>query len=216
MSAPARVVSDDRLVSTVLIEMIEHGMRHMPVVNGRGQILGVLEDSDLLAASTRRGFVLRRAIALSATADDLVRASTGITDLVVDLVRGGTDAIAASGILSVVIDGVARRALELSLGEVEDLPPAGFAWITLGSIARREAMPSSDLDTAMSWPDDARARRGALSGHRPPGARRSWTPARSRRIATVRWPAPADSPGRARPGCARPSSGWLHRWRTRA
>jgi len=155
MSAPARVVSDDRLVSTVLIEMIEHGMRHMPVVNGRGQILGVLEDSDLLAASTRRGFVLRRSIALSATAEDLVRASSGITDLVVDLVRGGTDAIATSGILSVVIDSVARRALELSLGEVDDLPPARFAWITLGSIARREAMPSSELDTAMSWPDDA-------------------------------------------------------------
>ena len=69
MSAPARVVSDDRLVTTVLIEMIEHGMRHMPVVNERGQILGVLEDSDLLAASTRRSFVLRRAIALSATAE---------------------------------------------------------------------------------------------------------------------------------------------------
>ena len=114
-----------------------------------------LEDSDLLAASTRRGFVLRRSIALSATAEDLVRASSGITDLVVDLVRGGTDAIATSGILSVVIDSVARRALELSLGEVDDLPPARFAWITLGSIARRETMPSSDLDTAMSWPDDA-------------------------------------------------------------
>ncbi|MET1007144.1 MAG: putative nucleotidyltransferase substrate binding domain-containing protein, partial [Propionibacteriaceae bacterium] len=164
MSAPARVVSDDRLVSTVLIEMIEHGMRHMPVVNGRGQVLGVLEDSDLLAASTRRGFVLRRSIALSATAEDLVRASTGITDLVVDLVRGGTDAIAISGILSVMIDSVARRALELSLGEDDDLPPARFAWITLGSIARREAMPSSDLDTAMSWPDDAESDAGRYLG----------------------------------------------------
>ena len=78
--------------------------------------------------------------------------------------RGGTDAIAASGILSVVIDGVARRALELALGEIGDLPPARFAWITLGSIARREAMPSSDLDTAMSWADDGEPEAGRYLG----------------------------------------------------
>ncbi len=153
MSAPARVVTDDRVVTTVLIEMIEHGLRHMPVVDGRGRVLGVLEDSDLLAASTRRGFVLRRAIASATTPDDLVRASAGVSELVVDLIRSGTDALATSGILSVVIDSLARRAVELAIGETEDLPAARFAWITLGSVARREAMPSSDLDTAMSWAD---------------------------------------------------------------
>jgi CBS domain-containing protein len=30
----------------------------------------------------------------------------------------------------------------------------GFAWLTLGSVARREAVPSSDVDSALSWPDD--------------------------------------------------------------
>lgn len=154
MSAPARVVSEDRLASTVLIEMLEHGLRHMPVLNGRRQVLGVLDDTDLLAASTRRSFVLRRSVALSVTSDELVRAAAGITDLVVDLIRGGTDVIAASGILSVVIDSVVRRALELTLSEGVDLPEAKFAWITMGSIARREAMPSSDVDTALSWADD--------------------------------------------------------------
>lgn len=153
MSAPARVVTDDRVVTTVLIEMIEHGLRHMPVVDGRGRVLGVLEDSDLLAASTRRGFVLRRAIASSTTPEELVLASAGVSALVVDLVRAGTDAVATSGILSVVIDSLARRAVELAIGETADLPAARFAWITLGSVARREAMPSSDLDTAMSWAD---------------------------------------------------------------
>ena len=154
MTAPARVVGDDRVVTTVLIEMLEHGMRHMPVVNSRGQILGVLDDVDLLAASTRRTFVLRRAIATSVTADALIRASAGIQQLVVDLVRGGTDPSVTSGILSVEIDSLARRALELAIEEVDELPAAGFAWITLGSIARREAMPSSDIDTALSWAED--------------------------------------------------------------
>ncbi len=33
-------------------------------------------------------------------------------------------------------------------------PVDGFAWLTLGSVARREAMPSSDVDSALSWRDD--------------------------------------------------------------
>jgi CBS domain-containing protein len=54
-----------------------------------------------------------------------------------------------------------RRALELALAEADDSDETagwagsdGFAWLTLGSVARREAMPSSDVDSAMSWRDD--------------------------------------------------------------
>jgi CBS domain-containing protein len=30
-----------------------------------------------------------------------------------------------------------------------------FAWLTLGSVARREAMPSSDVDSALTWSDES-------------------------------------------------------------
>ena len=47
---------------------------------------------------------------------------------------------------------------------------SGFAWLTLGSIARREAMPSSDVDSALSWrdelaPESRRLRAIALRTH---------------------------------------------------
>ena len=38
----------------------------------------------------------------------------------------------------------------------------GFAWLTLGSVARREAMPSSDVDSALSWRDDMSSASGQL------------------------------------------------------
>ena len=47
MSAPARTVTADRVAATVLMDMLESGMRHMPVLDPRGQVLGVLEDADL-------------------------------------------------------------------------------------------------------------------------------------------------------------------------
>ncbi|SNS27015.1 putative nucleotidyltransferase substrate binding domain-containing protein [Rhodococcoides kyotonense] len=104
-------------------------------------------------ASTRRSVVVRRSIADASTTIELADASRRIPDLVVDLFRGGNDAIAVSAILSVVVDAVVRRALELAWSSDPDVPRADIAWLSLGSVARREAMPSSDVDSALSWSD---------------------------------------------------------------
>jgi CBS domain-containing protein len=157
MSMPARRVTADLTAETVLMDMLECGLRHMPVVSTRGEVLGVLEDADLLAASARQSFTLRRSIGLAADAAELQAAAQRVTHTASALFRSGTKASATSAILSVVIDSVVRRALELALAEAsaEPNPPtSGFAWLTLGSIARREAMPSSDVDSAVSWRDD--------------------------------------------------------------
>ncbi len=154
MSAPARSVTADLTADAVLMEMLECGLRHMPVVTSRGEVVGVLEDADLLAASARRSFMLRRSIGLAATATELQKVGQRVTGLASELFRNGTKALATSGILSVVIDSLVRKALELALAEAQDAPAGGFAWLTLGSIARREAMPSSDVDSALSWKDE--------------------------------------------------------------
>jgi CBS domain-containing protein len=152
MSAPARRVTVDMTAETVLMDMLEAGMKHMPVVTARGEVVGVLEDADLLAASARQSFSLRRSIGLAGDASELQEVGQRVTGVAADLFHNGTKASATSAILSVVIDSLVRRALELALteagGEVD-----GFAWLTLGSVARREAVPSSDVDSAMSWSD---------------------------------------------------------------
>lgn len=154
MSAPAQTVTADRTAETVLLEMLERGMRHMPVLSPRGEVVGVLEDADLLAASARQSFVLRRAIAQAPDAEALQRHGRDVTRVAVDLFRNGTKADAASSIASIVLDALVRKALELALAEAGPGPTqAQFAWLTLGSIARREAMPSSDVDSALSWSD---------------------------------------------------------------
>jgi CBS domain-containing protein len=153
MSAPARRVTADLTAETVLMDMLEAGMKHMPVVTARGEVVGVLEDADLLAASARQSFSLRRSIGLSGDATELQKVGQRVTGVAADLFRNGTKASATSAILSVVIDSLVRRALELALAESGGAID-GFAWLTLGSVARREAMPSSDVDSALSWRDD--------------------------------------------------------------
>ena len=154
MSAPARTVTTDLTADSVLMEMLECGLRHMPVLTPRGAVVGVLEDADLLAASARQSFMLRRAIAQATDAAQLQQVGQRVTGTAVDLFRNGTKAAATSAILSVVIDSLVRRALEIVLAQDDNGQADGFAWLTLGSVARREAMPSSDVDSALSWRDD--------------------------------------------------------------
>lgn len=153
MSAPARSVTVDMTAEAVLMEMLDCGLRHMPVLTARGEVVGVLEDADLLAASARRSFLLRRAIGSAADAAELQRVGAGVRTLAADLFRNGTKASATSAIVSVVIDSLVRKALSLALIEDGRGTGNGFAWLSLGSVARREAMPSSDVDSALTWRD---------------------------------------------------------------
>jgi CBS domain-containing protein len=154
MSAPARTVTADLTAETVLMEMLECGLRHMPVVTPRGEVIGVLEDADLLAASARRSFMLRRSIGQATDAAQLQAIGGRVADVATDLFRNGTKASATSAILSVVVDSLVRKALQLAIVESARPMADGFAWLSLGSVARREAMPSSDVDSALSWRDD--------------------------------------------------------------
>src|SRR5262249_3396421 len=47
-------------------------------------------------------------------------------------------------------DALTRRLLQLAVAEANRGPPH-FAWLALGSQARREAAPSSDVDSAIVW-----------------------------------------------------------------
>ncbi len=75
MSAPAYTCSPDRLGGEVLLEMLDRGFRHFPVVSATGEVLGVVEDLDLVAVQTRSSFFLRQRIARAESVDELVGAA---------------------------------------------------------------------------------------------------------------------------------------------
>jgi CBS domain-containing protein len=150
MSAPAYTCPADRLGGDVLLDMLDRGFRHFPVVSATGRILGVIEEIDLVAAQTRSSFYLRRRIARAQTVEELVEASRELRPTVIAMHDARVAASNVAAVYSVVVDALTRRLLELTLAESA---PVGveFAWLALGSQARREAMPSSDIDSAIVW-----------------------------------------------------------------
>jgi CBS domain-containing protein len=154
MSAPAYTVAADRLGGEVLLDMLDRGIRHLPVLSATGEVIGVIGDADLVAVATRSSFHLRAAIARATTLDELVAASERVTPTVVALHDARVAAADISAIVSVVVDALTRRLLELVVADL-GAPPARFAWLGLGSLARREMVPSSDVDSALVWYPDA-------------------------------------------------------------
>ncbi len=153
MSAPAYTVTADRLGSEVLLDMLDRDVRHFPVLSTTGQVV-------------RRGVGHRAA---GGRAPDAV--SPAQRDRPCDHRRGRRDgappaardhhraarrAVAPSAVsatLTVVLDAAVRRLLDLAVAD-EGPPPYPFAWLALGSHARREVVPSSDLDSAIAWVGD--------------------------------------------------------------
>jgi CBS domain-containing protein len=153
MSAPAYTVPADRLGGEVLLDMLDRGFRHFPVVSGTGRVLGVVEDSDLVAVETRSSFYLRQAIARATSVSQLVQASQTLRPMVIAMQQARVAPLNIEAIFSVVVDALTRRLLELAVAQAGE-PPAPFSWLALGSQARREATPGSDVDSAIVWHGD--------------------------------------------------------------
>lgn len=150
MSAPAYTCSPDRLGSDVLLDMLDRGFRHFPVVSATGDILGVVEEIDLVAAQSRSPFFLRWRIAQAQSVDELIDAARELRPMVIALHDARVAPVNVAAVYSVVVDALTRRLLDLAADASPDLG-VDFAWLALGSQARREALPSSDMDSAIAW-----------------------------------------------------------------
>jgi CBS domain-containing protein len=152
MTAPAFTVGPDLNGADLLLAMLDRGIRHVPVLSAGAEVLGVVSDVDLLAAETRTPFVLRKAIADARDLDELRRAAGRMNPTLIGLHQVGVPPAQISAVISVVGDALVRRAIELAV-EAHGPPPQEFAWLSLGSLGRREAVPSSDVDSGMVWTD---------------------------------------------------------------
>src|ERR1039458_8766043 len=130
--------------------MLDRGFRHFPVISARGELIGVVADLDLIAVETRNSFYVRRMIAAAKTVAEVTDAASQLSPMVVALHETKLAGTSIAAIYSVVLDALTRRLVELTVAELGDAE-APFAWLALGSQARREAVPSSDADSAIVW-----------------------------------------------------------------
>jgi CBS domain-containing protein len=153
MTVPAVTVAADRIGSLALLDMLDRGIRHLPVVSPTGEVLGVVEDADLAAAEARTPFYLRSAIAQAQSVEELAEAGRQLRPTIVALHHARADPLSIAAVHSVVVDALTRRLIDLAVADLGPLD-VPFAWLALGSVARREATPGSDVESAVTWRGD--------------------------------------------------------------
>ncbi len=149
-SSPLVTVTPDRLAFDAMIDMLEAGVHHLPVVDLSGEVLGVVSSDDLLNLESRNPFALRRAIAHARDEDALVEAASHLRSLFVTLLDSGLSPQGIGRVLALQSDSVTTRLVDFAV-ERFGQPPVPWAWLGLGSVARRELTLASDQDNALAY-----------------------------------------------------------------
>jgi CBS domain-containing protein len=150
MSAPAWTVPGDRTGTEALLQMLDHGVRHLPVLDPGRRLIGVLDDVDLMASERRAPFRLRAEIGRSPDAEAVARAAAELPATVIALHDAELPAAAICRAIASVHDSVTRQLIELAQAELGP-PPVSCTWLATGSFGRFEPFPGSDVDTALAW-----------------------------------------------------------------
>jgi CBS domain-containing protein len=151
MTAPVRTVPAAATVATAFVQMVKSGVHHLVVEDAEARPVGVLRAMDLASAEVRNPLLIRTAIDAAASVGQLAEACRLLPPTVVELHDTGVPAEHIGALLAALIDAIVGRLLVLS-GEADGPLPAR-SWLLLGSMARHEPLPGSDVDTGIAWAD---------------------------------------------------------------
>ncbi|MET4427312.1 MULTISPECIES: putative nucleotidyltransferase substrate binding domain-containing protein [unclassified Mycolicibacterium] len=149
-STPAISMISENTVSTAYLFMVERGIHHLVIDDAAGTPVGITRVVDMAAAEVRNPLMIRTAITSAMTVSQLAETCRLLTPTTVELWESGVGAEHLGRLLAAMIEAVYVRAIELC-SDTTPLADLDCAWMLLGSLGRREPLPNSDLDTAVSW-----------------------------------------------------------------
>ena len=140
-----------------LILMLDRDIDLLPVVDLDGDLRGVIVPRDFVVSTSTAGASLHEQLRRAASLDELDGRALRVPSMLDDLLRRGLAPSRATTVYSALVDTVVRRAIQLVFRRHPELSTDAFTWLALGSNGRRESVPSSDIDSAVSFDDSLTA-----------------------------------------------------------
>lgn len=146
MTSPVRSIAASALVFEAMLLMGEAGIHHLPVEGEHG-IEGVVTSSDIMRLLQADPIYLAADVE-RASYEELEGAYGRAAQVAMRFYERGASATESQRILTSIADGIARRLCDLAIEKLGP-PPVPFAFVAVGSQARREMGPASDQDNAL-------------------------------------------------------------------
>ena len=165
-SAPAATLGDS--AAEALIQLLDTGAPYLLVTDRTGGLRGVVEPRDFAVSPTTAGVAVHEQLRRAESEEQLADAARRVPSVLSDLLRRGLASSKVIAVYSAILDTVVRRAVTLVFDRHPDLSADAFTWLSLGSVGRREAVLSSDVDSAVAFvdgttPEEADAYRAAFA-----------------------------------------------------
>lgn len=151
MTAPLNAVSTSTTLATAFVQMVKAGVHHLVVQDENAVPVGILRAVDLASVEVRDPLLIRTAIDAAADIDELSQACRLLPSTIVELHDTDVPADHIGALTAALTDAILERLVVLS-GDDENSIPAQ-SWLVLGSMARHEPLPGSDVDTGIVWAD---------------------------------------------------------------
>lgn len=146
-------VEESADVSSALVVMADRDIHHLPVVDGKGRVLGVLSSNDLLSRFSTHALHVVRAIRAAPDAGEVAVAAARREEVFLSLVDSGLGVVQIQRFLSTIAEATHRRLAELG-EERLGAPPVPYALVVFGSLARSEVAMGADQDNGFVFSDE--------------------------------------------------------------
>jgi CBS domain-containing protein len=164
-TSPVEQIADDHVPLTSLgrpaaeawLALIERDAEFVLVLDADGEVCGVVTPRDFAVSPSMVGLALNDQVRRAESAAELGTRARGAPGLLRGLLVEGLVPGRVVAVYSSLVDGIVRRAVDLVFADHPDLSTDAFTWLALGSNGRREAVPSSDVDSAVVFADGVTA-----------------------------------------------------------
>lgn len=136
-----------------LMLLLERDAEFVLVTDRRGELRGIVGPRDFAISPTTAGVSLHEQLRRAGTVEDVVAYAGRVPSMLDDLLSRGLASGRVIAVYSAFLDTIIRRAVNLVFARHEELSVDAFTWLSLGSNGRREAVLSSDVDSAVAFDD---------------------------------------------------------------
>lgn len=171
MTGGVVALPDDATAHLARLSLARHGLRHLVVTDGAGQLVGVLSRSDLYASRFAGSDDLVESIQAARDVGCLVVAAARVREAAAAMVELGEGSGTVGEWIAMLNDLLVQAAIDLAGAEIE-VPLVPWCWLAFGSEGRLEQTLATDQDNGLIFACDADDDPEALRAGFLPFARR--------------------------------------------
>jgi len=150
MSSTLHGVSPDAPAFEAMMEMLSRNIKHLAVTDSSGKMVGVVTNSDMLAAQGQSPFFLLREIKSALTPEELFNKHSQLPSILRNIISAGAKSQNVNALITTISDVILNRFIEFAIERMGP-PPCPFVFLILGSEGRMEQTLKTDQDNALIY-----------------------------------------------------------------